>query len=231
MHLEKTFYFRIKMNFFSQSILYFLFLSSLFAMAFVRYQNTAYIKSLFLSAISYGRAETTRKSDINNKTLINTLLSINFYLSVSIFLIISADRFQLIPPDKNRFLIFAGTFVGVILFFVSIMLANIVSAYIFKIKDIAGDFNRHNFFIYHSLGICLLAVNILTAFSTLNDFFLYGGFIVAGIFFLLKIFRMIQINLSKQIKNFYLFLYLCTVEILPILYIVKILSLVLNTAT
>ncbi|NPA67742.1 MAG: DUF4271 domain-containing protein, partial [Chlorobi bacterium] len=51
-----------------------------------------------------------------------------------------------------------------------------------------------------------------------------------GIFWLLRIFRYVKINLQKHTNSLYLFLYLCTVEIIPVLYFIKILT-VLQTTT
>jgi hypothetical protein len=209
------------MNFFTQNQLFFLFVFSLSVVAFVRYRNIEYIKQLFLSALNYNAAQSVQKTDINNKTLTNFLLSLNFYLSATIFLIAVLEKFRIIPLKISNVYIFSGVLIGIILIIYINIIINHVSAYIFNLKEIAGDFNKHNQYLYRSLGIILLVINIFVVYSSVKDFFLYSGIIIITLFYLLRIFRLIKINLSKQMNSFYLFLYLCTVEILPAVYIAK----------
>ncbi|NPA44325.1 MAG: DUF4271 domain-containing protein [Chlorobi bacterium] len=42
----------------------------------------------------------------------------------------------------------------------------------------------------------------------------------------MKIIRLFKINISKHLNILYLFLYLCTLEIIPLIYIAKILLLI-----
>ena len=76
---------------------------------------------------------------------------------------------------------------------------------------------------YHfMIGIALLPFLVINAY-THSDVILYISLGLAAILFLLKLIRGIVIGLGDtKFSIFYLFFYLCTVEILPVLAIVKI---------
>jgi hypothetical protein len=87
--------------------------------------------------------------------------------------------------------------------------------YIFNI----GVFNR-------VMGLFLLPVIIFYPFTLeiLKPFVLYSGLFIITAFLVLRIIRGFQILIRKEFTFFYLILYLCAVEILPVLVLVKILS-------
>ncbi len=57
---------------------------------------------------------------------------------------------------------------------------------------------------------------------------LYAGFLMLVIFFIFRIIRGIQISIKANVSILYMFLYFCTLEILPIAILVKFGSIVLN---
>jgi hypothetical protein len=79
-----------------------------------------------------------------------------------------------------------------------------------------GNYNR-------VLGLFLVPFVAVVAFSPLFNplFFLIPGLILTGIFYGLTLWRGIMVLIKKQFSIFYLFLYLCTLEILPLLLIWK----------
>ncbi len=102
---------------------------------------------------------------------------------------------------------------------------------------LAGIFDRYeyakecvfNIYLFNrALGICLYPIIIALAFvkPTIisHNLLLIIGYTVIGAFYLYRIFREIQISIKNRISIFYIFLYFCTLEILPILLLVKILT-------
>ncbi len=209
------------MDFFTQEQIFIIYIISLSAVAFVKYRNFGYIKNIFSASINYNSAQLIQKSDISNKTLINFLLSLNFFLSAAVFFISILVKFNFLPYNISRFMIFSGVIIGIILLIHINSGINYFSAYIFNLKGIANDYDKNNQFLFRSLGIILLFVNILISFSAIKEIALYTGMIICVIFYLLRILRFIKINLAKHINSFFMFLYLCTVEILPLLYFYK----------
>ncbi|WP_462280998.1 DUF4271 domain-containing protein [Salinivirga cyanobacteriivorans] len=60
--------------------------------------------------------------------------------------------------------------------------------------------------------------------AQLGVLILKGSFILLGFFYLLRIIRLLTYSISRNVSLFYLFLYLCALEIIPILVIVKLSS-------
>lgn len=75
------------------------------------------------------------------------------------------------------------------------------------------------------LGIFLLPVTAIIAFVPMTDpeLLLFGGLFVISVFYFLSLARGIKIFLKKHFSVFYLILYLCTLEFLPLLLIFSVL--------
>jgi hypothetical protein len=76
------------------------------------------------------------------------------------------------------------------------------------------------------MGILSLPVVLLIAWSPISnkDTLLVSGMTIISILYLFLLWRGIRIFLKKQFSVFYLFLYLCTLEILPLLLMVKLVT-------
>lgn len=85
-----------------------------------------------------------------------------------------------------------------------------VQEYLFSIKV-------HN----RILGLILLTVTAVLAFVPMAqpELLLYGGLLIIGVFYLFSLGRGMKIFLKKHFSVFYLILYLCTLEFLPLLLI------------
>jgi hypothetical protein len=133
----------------------------------------------------------------------------------------------------NHFRITAP-FPGILLFL--LCLGAVVAYYIFKklfymlfgmVVEAAGEtseflFNMDNF--NRTTGLFLFPIITLIAFYPFDnpDFPVLLGIFTVTAFYLLLLFRGSIILLKKQFSIFYLFLYLCTLEFLPLLLIYKI---------
>ncbi len=209
------------MDFFSDEVLFVLFLFSLSGIVYVKYSNSGYIKTIFSSLAGFGSYNFLNQNKANSQTLSNILLSLNFYISVSIFSVFVLKNFNFLPEHFNHSLIFGLTF-GILFFiFYANSFINYVAAYIFKLKNIASEFYNLNQNIIRFAGVILFVINVLVAYSPIPKTAIYGGIIILFLFYLLRILKFIKINLSKDLNSLYLFLYLCTVEIIPLIYMVK----------
>ncbi len=216
------------MDFFTQNQLFVIYIINLSFIAYVRYTNIGFIKKILIAPVNYNTAQQIQKSEINKKSITNILLSLNFYISAIVFSVYLLSNRNLIPPGINHFIIFISLFL--IIFLVIYLNAgiNFLSASVFKLKDIAVEYHRNNKTSFQAMGIILFVINILISFSSISDYAFYTGISIIVFFYFLRLIRYIKINLSKQMNSFYLFLYLCAVEILPIIYLFKIFTLYHN---
>ena len=94
---------------------------------------------------------------------------------------------------------------------------------VFKVQEDFYEVQHHLNIFIQSLGVVLLAFVISMPF--LNDLFksivIIGLFAVIAVYSILFFFRGFQIVIRKQVPVFFLILYLCAVEILPVALLIK----------
>jgi hypothetical protein len=81
-----------------------------------------------------------------------------------------------------------------------------------------------NIFIFNQMaGVVLFPIVLCILFSKLTpELFLYPGIVICAAFFLLRLFRGFVIStLEQNVGVLYIFLYLCGLEILPLLVLIK----------
>lgn len=94
---------------------------------------------------------------------------------------------------------------------------------VFKVEEDFNEIHHHMNVFNQSLGVILLPFIISMPFlnDSIKNIFLIGLVFVIGVFILLFFFRGFQIVSRKQVPVFFLILYLCAVEILPVVLLVK----------
>ncbi len=94
---------------------------------------------------------------------------------------------------------------------------------VFKVQEDFYEIQHHLNIFSQSLGVVLLPFVISIPFlnDTIKNIVLVSLFIVLGIYILLFFFRGFQIVTRKQVSVFFLILYLCAVEILPVALLIK----------
>ena len=208
---------------FSNDIFTILFLVLLALLASVRGGYSKYIGSLFQAIFNYN-ASVRMYREKNYSFLHGAFrLEVLFYISVSIFV------YQVIMSSSigqvNFNLIELGKTSGVlILFFLvkKLLYKTMGSLFIGTSDTNELMFNMDNF--YRAAGVILFPVVAFITFSPFGSTIIsIGTGVFTLVFFyglLLK--RAISILLKKQVSIIYLFLYLCTLEFLPLLLIYKV---------
>ncbi len=189
--------------------------------AYVKYKYAGYIRRILLSTINNVIASNLYKE--NKKSIPNSanILYFIFIFSVIIFIYQVSQRFYPNIVEKFSWLIPIISFFFLLFIIISNQIINIISEKVFMINEIGEEYNHNINFFNQSAGIFLFPITVLISFSNFPEIFILLGFAVISILYILKIFRLLKINFSKQLNILYMFLYLCTVEIIPILYFVK----------
>ncbi len=188
----------------------------------VRAVFSKYISSLFQSLINYPTA--FRMFREKNYTFLHGAFRLEalFYIAFSIFI------FQVIILVSNNSslysLSFYGTTLGVVIFyFLAKKLAYFALGSIFTSANDTREFlfNMNNY--NRGAGIVLFPIVALIAYYPSGNpiFAVFLGVFTTLVFYVMLLKRGISILLKKQFPIFYLFLYLCTLEILPLLLIYK----------
>jgi hypothetical protein len=195
---------------------------ALVLLASVRAGYTKYIGTLFHSLINY----TTSFRMFREKNY--SFIHGGFRLEVLFYVVFSTFVFQLIVLSTSESLLFNwkvyGQTLGIlVVYFLGKKLAYQAFGSIFIGASETSEFlfNMDNF--NRGTGIVLFPIVALIAYFPFENALIpvVSGVITVVIFYVMLLKRGISILLKKQFPIFYLFLYLCTLEILPLLLIYK----------
>ena len=200
---------------------FFLILIGWTVFASLQFGFSKYILQVFQSVVNYGAASRLyRERGYSNNFGVFRLNVIFFlFLPFPIFLI-ARDNGMTVGSNGIEF--FLIVFVAVNAYFMLKILLYKLLGSIFSQKEATGEL-VFNMMLYHNvMGLILLPV--ATIHSLVPGFGIISMFLVpvlVAIFYLMSIFRSIYFAIREGISIFYLILYLCALEILPILLVVK----------
>jgi len=191
--------------------------------ASVRFSFSKYLNHLFQSVVNY--ATSFRMFEEKSYSIANgaVRLEIFFYLTFSVFLFQVANHFNIEFLFKN-WVLYLLIFGGVLVYFILKKLVYWAIGTVVEGMEETGEylFNHDNF--NRVAGLVLFPIVILVAFGPFESahYLIITGFVVWAAFYFLLLGRGISILLKKQFSIFYLFLYLCSLEFLPLLLIYKV---------
>ncbi len=199
-----------------------IFILALILLGSVRLFFNKYLGQFLSSTVNYITASRMFRERSLSLAHASFRLDILFYMIVSLFIFHALHIFnvEIYPVDIIAYLFILG---GVLLYFGLKKFAYYLQGNISRNVQETLEF-LYNMDIYNRiLGLFLLPVTLIVAFTPLAE---PGWVILAGAFFviffyILLILRGIKILMRKQFSIFYLILYLCTLEILPLLFICK----------
>ncbi|MGE4586799.1 MAG: DUF4271 domain-containing protein [Mangrovibacterium sp.] len=181
-----------------------------------------YLSQLFSSTVNAMTASRMFRERSLSLVRASFRLDVIFYLVFSLFVFYSLQTFKLLvhPTAWMAYLqILAGIFIYFLLKRLAYYLLGQFSRTVsetFEFLYNMGNFNRAS-------GILLLPLTLVIAFTPLHHpvWVIAAGGIVILLLYISLIFRGVKILIRKHFSIFYLILYLCTLEILPLLVICK----------
>ena len=202
-------------------------LTCCFLIIISRVSNYNYITDLFKRRNNYNLNQT------NFKKLASLTLIFNYYIVCSLFI------WQFCIIKELHF--FSKNILFIIIFMSILVIHNLK---LLAIKIVDNLFNRRNHFhirlhlyYFQVMGLIALPIYVLSYFlapSENQGYFLNHVFTKINIYFLtacifsiiliIREFKSLFTALSNRISLFYIILYLCTLEILPLILIIKILN-------
>lgn len=146
-------------------------------------------------------------------------LLINFLLNATLFITLSYDYVEHI--NIALFLQIAGMIVAIYL--VKLIATRLIGS-VFGWKDQASEYIYAILLSNKVLGIVLFPITLLLAFSHQipDEWLIYTGLTFWGIFLIYRVLRSAMVVLSAPgVSLYYLFIYLCTLEIIPFVVLMK----------
>ncbi|QZT36030.1 DUF4271 domain-containing protein [Halosquirtibacter xylanolyticus] len=147
-------------------------------------------------------------------------LDVLAWLMISYYGVELVQHFTNILYPKPVLLLAVLSFTAIYSFFRYYLISFL--SWIFDIHDISEEFLFNNALFIKIIGIILLIINLcVTYMETPFNVLINTSLVVVSMCFVFMFFRSILVLLRKHFSIFYLILYLCTLEILPILLISK----------
>ena len=145
------------------------------------------------------------------------ILNIIFYINTSLLLCQSFEFYGFKVFDDSSFMHFLVCFGAIVVFFLLRTIVLKTIDFLFETKA----FGEYNFTIYlfnKAFGLLVLPVVTVIPFvpSFVAEKLIWAGFALLALSYLLTLFRGLRICLKNRVSIFYLFFYLCALEILPI---------------
>jgi hypothetical protein len=180
---------------------------------------TSIISSLF-------NAQITEKLAHEKNVLIRrvfVLLNLNFCIATSLYFYFMVKMLNLSVPVNSKILIILSIFVLLLLFLLVRLLIYYTIGFVFDSLPLFKEYIHNTYLLNKILGLFLLPLVIIVFYLQQNIaeivFYICSGMIIITLLY--RYLRAIQLILRNKVFLFYSFLYLCTLEILPVLIGIK----------
>ena len=209
--------------------IFYIILILLGTVSWLRVFNSKNLINNFTALINYQL--TTKLYNENNiiQRRASALLHSIYFFSGGLYLFLIFNHFQWHPAHLSGFILFLClTGFLILLFLIRIFLMKL-TGFIFVRKELFSTYLFHYYLTNKVLGLIFIPLTIAIAYTSgvLPEIIIYISFFIVLSAYILRLLRTFLFVLKNEILLFYLILYLCAVEILPFLVILKvILSLV-----
>ena len=202
------------------------FLACLIIVAWLQYFYYKRLRQIYLAPLSQRFLNILAKEGSLFKERITVALVIIYLFTFSYLL--SLILKELIPDSLSRFndyQIFTYCAAGIILYWLLKITVIRLLGVVFHTYPATTNYLQNILVFSFITGLILLPLLMLTFFLHSN-ILLYIALIITGLLYLFRVMRGFFIGISlKRFSHLFLFVYLCTLEILPVLVILKGLSL------
>ncbi len=196
------------------------FILVLILLATVRLFFNKYLNQLFHAIVNYATSSRLFRDRSVSITHASFRLDLIFYFIFSIFIFQFFAEFNISLSQAGflSYLIILGLVVSYYtLKKLAYSFTGIVAENTTETTEFLYNMHLHN----RILGLFLIPVTLVIAFTTFQNprLVFYAGVLICGAFYLLLLIRGAKILMTKHFSIFYLILYLCTLEILPLIFI------------
>lgn len=154
---------------------------------------------------------------------VGILLSLLFLFTISLFIGQVVDHLGLKVQISKVALYSVIIMVLIVMYLVKTALIRFLG-FVFKTGKEAAEYSSSIFIFLNVLGLFMLPIVICLAFvKQINpNVFIYTGYFIILGFLCVRLIRGLVIGFnSNRVSKFYLFLYLCTLEIIPLVILIK----------
>jgi|GEM_PF-2287008 len=196
----------------------------LVVMIWIRIWYNKFLLILFENSISYFLASKSFKEQNIVQKRFGFTLDILYLINGSLFLLLLIRYFKWDLPVTGDFKIFCASF-GLLL---SLLILRImfmrITGYIFNRISLFSECLYHYYIYNKVLSVLLIPFLISIPYTNgiLHEIVIITAISIVGIVYLMRAIRLIIYTIKNVVLLFYLILYLCTLEIIPLLVVFKI---------
>ncbi|MFT3737267.1 MAG: DUF4271 domain-containing protein [Breznakibacter sp.] len=185
-----------------------------------------YINNLFRSVFNQQNADNLYQMVNLRNSLPSLSLDLLFVLNAGLFIFLALKTVGLEISGIPSLLMYLGICGGLITLILLKTGIYKFLGYVFALSAPTSEFIFYVFLYTRTVALILLPITVGMAFA--DSFLIYillqTGLVLLTAMYLIQLFRGIKIFLRNLTAMFYLFLYLCALEILPILMIFKVIT-------
>lgn len=200
---------------------------SIILVLYARFMQDGYISRVFMIGVYYNAFQNSVRERNVNADKAAIALFVNYLINAALLATICLYRYKY-QFSAEFAIAYTMLFVGVLgVYWIKKFVSRII-AYFFDCGEIFALHYRNMSYLLQATGVFLLVVNMLSLYvrqQGIHDMVFYATASGCAVVEILKIFRLFKIIIDKHFSYFYLFLYLCAVEFLPVLLVIKFLSL------
>jgi hypothetical protein len=199
---------------------------SLLLIAWIKMAYVQFLTPVLFSTFNYKEAlklYNSKNVPANNAFII---LHLVFAVNSGLFLLFVAWHFNFNLPPLNPLLLFISSLSLLVILFAMKSAALRITGFLFDTPGFFGEY-AHNISLYNKIfGILLmpLIVGLLYADPGIHGILIRVGLGLGIVIYLLQLVRGLEIIARKDFSLFYLILYLCAFEILPLCILYKLLD-------
>jgi hypothetical protein len=190
---------------------------------YLNFTNPKKLLQVFLSVYSNQASKQLYREDYRLTKSMSVLLSLSFVMVMAFLLFVCNNYFGFILQDLQplkQFLFFTAV---ILLMYIVKLSSNYFIGFSTMSQELNHEYIFNVFISSQTLGVVLLPLVICIQFSRYpTEWFLYPAIILCGAFYILRFIRGFIISVVEQnVGIVYIFLYLCALEILPLLVLIK----------
>ena len=168
---------------------------------------------------------TSRLFKSNNllQTQLDRILYVFYVLSLAFMLYFLELRYEIRPYELQDVLLFLFNVALLALLFLGRMVLHNIAGFLFNQLKIVREYLYHIFLYNKLIGLVALPLMFLMVYTRglLQELIIWTSYCILLAIFLLRLIRGLVFSYRKDVLNFYMFLYLCALEIAPIVLIYR----------
>lgn len=201
-------------------------LVSLFVLGWLRMFYSKTLGRITQSVISYQVSYKLFKEKNALMRRVSFVLNVIFLLNLSLFITQLFNYYQIQPLNVSGSLLFSVINLVLIFVYLSKYVVYKISGFLFLVEKSVSEY-LHSVFIFNkTFGLAMFPITIGVSYvsESIVRYLIIAGIGIAILFYILRIIRGLQVGLKIKFSIFYLILYLCILEILPMLLFYKMLT-------